>query len=311
MKMYHQNVFHKLKLNHQIIMYISIIFSFLFIKYSFEQKLPSNYSASLQIHSEQYYSSIPCILNYCETLFDKKSSSPNLMVIMPITSSPFQIEILNNLFNTYNYDTIIINAKINFLSNFIVEKNPNNYLILIDNINELMQMEKLLIQLNNVNPLTPVIIIFTKIYSTYVDEVNLVFQRLLTLNFYNVYGIVIKSNSTEVLTWYPYENKNCAKIVNNIKIISICYGSAENIALINQSFDEKMKRKISDRNLNKCSLKIAVRVWEPYVMQNVNHSFNGIDKDLIKYVAESLNVIPEYYSLTKKKQDFSKDLIQR
>lgn len=297
-------------------MYIFWIFTILFIKSSFEEKLTTHFPLlEIDSYSQSNFSSFPCILKYCELLLDRKSLSPNLMVIMATTQ--IQQDILNNLFDTHNYDIIVFNTNLNFLSNSIVVKpKPNNYIIFIENINELTEIEKILIQQENINPLTPIIIIFTKKYLTNPIiniEVNFVFQRLLSLHFYNAYGIVIKSNSSiEVFTWYPYDNKNCGKIVKNIQKISTCHDSEDILSFVNKNLTQLLV-KIPKRNLNnKCPLKIAIRVWEPYVvMQNDENYFTGIDIDLIKFIAESLNVIPVYYPQTNVKQDIFKDLIER
>lgn len=259
-----------------------------------EMEFPQIKYFPLQIEDKEFVATVSCILKYCETFFHINTQA-TIFIVKPSTSNQLslQTEILTGLFHTYNHDVMLIDGR--FSSKTVATRKAANYLVFIENISEMMNIEKILNLPDILDPLVPILIIITK--STNRPNlnimVNVILHRLLTHNFHNVDVILLTSDGIEILTWFPYENENCGKIVENVKIISTCDGRN---GLSHVSMDPF---KIPVHNLHLCPINVAVRIWEPYVRRTNENTLNGIDIDLMEFVAASFKMVPKYFVMQK------------
>lgn len=119
---------------------------------------------------------------------------------------------------------------------------------------------------------------------------NGVICRLLKCNFYNVKVILLTRSDSIVLFTGQYKCGKCSLSGENVKILSTCDNST--ILRFGRHSPENLDELW--HNFNECSLKVGVRKWEPYVQISKNGTLYGIDINLIGFVAESFNLVPEY-----------------
>lgn len=260
----------------------------------------------LQIEEKKTVSTVSCILKYCETFFHINTLA-TISIIKQSTSNqlPLQTEILNGLFSTYNHDVIIFDDR--FSSSAVTTRKTGNYFIFIENISDMINIEKILNLQDNLDPLAPVLLTITKSTSkpNLNIMVNVILHRLLSYNFHNVNVILLTSDETiEILTWYPYEHEKCAKIVANVKITSTCDGTNGLSRVSTEHF------KIPAHNLHFCPVNVGVRIWEPYVQRTNENTLNGIDIDLMEFVATSFKLAPKYYVMQNGNEKLNR-LIER
>lgn len=238
---------------------------------------------------------LSCTIKYCNTIFNANQIQPSsLMVIVRQQHlSPIQTIIMESLSSI----SVIIFNKPSIGMN--VKPSASNYLIFIDTINEVAAIETIISSMPRSNSLAPIVVIFSKFSATENGkfQVKTVFERLRLQNYFNLYAILIKPNTIEIVSWYPYENGDCARFVSRVKTIEFCNKTMfeqENV-LTTKMFDNK--KNVNNQDTNKCSLKVLARIWEPYVC--VGTVLYGIDIDLLEFILESVNMVPIYYKMNK------------
>lgn len=155
----------------------------------------------LEIKLNQFSKINLYILKYLQIFFHqtlKLSSKSKLLIIFMQhnTSNHLTLEndIVNHLFYTSNHDIIHINNKNNLNTNFITKQRAADFLIFIENIYDIKFLKNIHNTLKHSNHFIPISIIFTKTTSEFImeDKINIIFQRLLQLKFYNINANIMR-----------------------------------------------------------------------------------------------------------------------
>lgn len=252
---------------------------------------------------------LSCIINYCNRLFDGNKIKPSsVMVIVP---HPNHSSIQTIIMQSISSNSLMIFDKPSIGKN--AKQSPSNYLIFIDAIDDVAAIGTIISSMPNSNFLAPIITVFPN-FSAVTNmqfQVKTIFERLLLQNYINLYAILIKPETIEMVTWYPYENNNCAKLLSEVKTIEFCNKniSDQEKVLTTKKFDNK--KNVIDQTSNKCPLKILARIWEPYVGVEIHY---GIDIQLLEFILKSLNMVPIYYTINKsieRKSNYIEELTKR
>ncbi len=108
--------------------------------------------------------------------------------------------------------------------------------------------------------------LFTEVFDPSIleEQVRNVFNELLVHNMLNVNLMYNKAgtNIVEMITWFPYEESNCANRILNLRVIDRCeYEMGSENSSDNVIFLPKKKKKKIPQLLHGCFLKISSSVW--------------------------------------------------
>lgn len=263
----------------------------------------------IKIHQSSLSLSISYMVKICDIIFRNNE----LKIVIPTFTDDliFQSAIIQTLSNR----SVILRTADTKKTNKILS--ASNYLIFIDcYTNPLETVKNIVHNVKHIsNSNAQMLILFTN--NNNVDDNNsrkidiqIIFNKLLTHNFYNVHIIQWVKKSIYIST---YEHFNCVKknLINQIKTFKIL-----NFIEIENLFEKRLNYQIDNNNMKmkKCPMKILIRILEPYVFNRKSH-IDGIDIELLEFVLEGLNMFPIYYYMnntittTEKTQIFYKDLI--
>lgn len=263
-------------------------------------------------------------MKLCEKYFkSEKSALKGSLVIINLIPNPtlFQLLILKSLNEDERHDLgVMIKVANRFHHNasHVTEK-AKNYFMLLSNASELTDTIKQLKGLPTWNPLAQVkhqihlckkhnfknfqkhfqvVVLFTNIMNN-IDELNeaikTVFEELLThsvLNVNIIYQNIDNPNSLEAVTWFPYQNRNCANKIMDIKIIDTCE-TFENESIQFMQFNGDLYPKIP-KTFHECPLKITANVNEPYVVADSGSVKKGLEILMLETITEKMRMVPVY-----------------
>lgn len=117
------------------------------------------------------------------------------------------------------------------------------------------------------NPMAQVMGLFTEIFDseTIEEQIRNVLGELLLHNMLNVNLMYNRAgtNMVEMITWFPYENINCADRILNLRIVDQCeyVFDSLNSSDTNIVFRPKKKEKKIPTALHGCPLKVSSSIW--------------------------------------------------
>lgn len=265
--------------------------------------------------------SIPCIKKFCVKYFRSDHALKGSLVIMNLTPKPQTIQ--NKIIQAINDDpyhefsVMVKDAQSKHLNASHVSEKAQNYFMFIASNKDVNRTVHQWRSLPTWNPLAQVVVLFTKTFDnkTLNEQIRKVLEELLENSMLNVNIISqrIDTNYIQSMTWFPYENENCAKKVLNIRLIDECqYDELKGINLRTTSYNNDNK-KIEDRekrlskiplSLHGCPLTISSGIWEPYTFYEPNHGFTkGIEVLMLQTITNVLNMRPVYYLLNDTREN--------
>uniref|UniRef100_A0A1B0CXD1 Uncharacterized protein n=1 Tax=Lutzomyia longipalpis TaxID=7200 RepID=A0A1B0CXD1_LUTLO len=298
-----------------------------------------------EISSDSTKQITPCILKLCEKYFRSKKKTQGSLAIVNLTpdASPFQRNVLASLNEDERHELAVMvkdARKKHWNASHVTEK-AKNYFMLIKDSSELAQTIKQLHALPTWNPLAQVVVYITEeMTSTDLEvQVRNILGELHTCGVLNVniMSRMYKTNIIQVVTWFPYEGKNCADKIINIRTIDECeYVLDENPPKeMRGSMDEALNEtseeeenfssnkafkfvwknyykdwvKIPD-TYNGCPLRISSGNWLPYTVYETDEGFTkGTEVFMVHTMTERMNMKPIYtlMNITKMNYFGSKD----
>lgn len=259
-----------------------------------------------------------CIIQIFTKIFQSPiATEVSLVIIGTFTNhSNSQDVILNMLMqdNQYNFSLMVKNPNLKHGNASRVIAKASNYLMLLQNVSDVSSHIKQWQSLPTWNPFAQVLIIFMdEIYDYVLDiesEIKNIFQYLLQNEMLFVHVLYEIENSTmfETLTWYPYENGNCADYVNTLHSIYVCDYSDTIIYAMDMTMIKRQSLITDVRysnitkipiNLQYCPLRITTFQWKPYISYNENDGYDGIEVALVKVIAEKLKLTIKFKLLNE------------
>lgn len=268
--------------------------------------------------------SIPCIKKFCVKYFRSDHALKGSLVIMNLTPKPQIIQ--NKIIQAINDDphhefsVMVKNAQLKHLNASHVSEKAQNYFMFIASNKDVNQTLRQWKSLPTWNPLAQVVILFTKTFDNHTlnKQIRNVLEELLENGMLNVNIIShrIDTNYVQSMTWFPYENENCAKEILKIRLIDECeYNNVESQVndLRTTSYyyendtgdnvNQKRRNKIP-KSLHGCPLTISSSIWEPYTFYEPNHGFTkGIEVLMLQTITNVLNIRPIYYLLNETREN--------
>lgn len=127
------------------------------------------------------------------------------------------------------------------------------------------------------------------------ESIENVFNELLghfVLNVNIMYQNIENPNQLQAVTWFPYQNQNCANRIINIQMIDDCE-TFENGSIYWVQSNMDLYPKIPS-TFHYCPLKITANVNEPYVVAENKTIKNGLEILMLETIAEKLIMTPIY-----------------
>lgn len=265
---------------------------------------------------------IPCIFDLSEKYFRSKLNIKGSLIVINFTPNDSEfLKIILKRFNEDKNHQYSIMAKYALLphknASHVTDK-AKNYFFIIENSNEIPAIIIQLRRLPTWNPFAKVLVLL--ISSMPLDKTTLhkeifeIFGILLKRTMLNSNVMYITSkNAIEVVTWFPYENKNCAKEIKNIEIIDQC----EIIYSKDNSSSTVKYRTYMDnivkipQDLNNCPLVIATSDWPPFTVYNETEQrfVKGVEIEMLKTVAEQMGLIPIFQKTNSTRSQMDHSLV--
>lgn len=259
-----------------------------------------------KIEDTEYVLYIPCIFNLLEKYFRSKIRLKGSLIIFSFTpnGSQFQKTILKSFNEDINHEYSIM-AKYALLPHFNashVTDKAKNYFFMIEKSDEIPAILNQLRRLPTWNPFAKVLVLLMRTTPFEENDLNTeiieIFGKLLNSKMLNANVLYVsqKPNTIEVVTWFPYEDNNCAKKIETIRLIDRCeviYG--ENSSTLKfTTFLNNIQR--IPENLHNCPLMIATSDWPPFTIYNQTEQkfVRGVEIEMLKTVAEKLGMKPVF-----------------
>lgn len=248
---------------------------------------------------------IPCILDLSEKYFRSNQKVKGSLIIINFTpnDSEFQKIILKR-FNENEEHEYSLMAKYALLphknASHVTDK-AKNYFFIIEKSNEI---SAILIQLRGLptwNPFAKILVLLirsmplslTTLHEEFIEIFSILLRK--TMLNANVMYVTLK-NSIEVVTWFPYENDNCAKQIDHVEIIDQCeviYNKDFSSSTVKyRTFMDKIDKIPSD--LHNCPLMIATSDWPPFTIYNDKEKrfVRGVEIEMLKTIAGRMGLLP-------------------
>lgn len=273
--------------------------------------------------------SIPCVKEFLVKYFRSDHAMKGSLVIMNLTPKPntFQSRIIQSLNeDPYHEFSVMVKSAIrkHLNASHVSEKAQNYFMFIASNedVNQTLHQWR---SLPTWNPLAQVVVLFTTTLDTETlfRQMELILKELLECSMLNVNIIShrIDTNFIQAMTWFPYENRNCANEILNIQLIDEC---EYNNDVVNSSIGSKsmsnfnsmdhfrLKRDKIPLTLHGCPLTISTGVWEPFTFYEPKHGFNkGIEVLMLKTITNVLDMRPVYYILNDTRENRRTDSLNR
>lgn len=158
------------------------------------------------------------------------------------------------------------------------------------------------------NPLAQVVALFMNTYEN--DElfnqmllISQVFLRRRMINV-NIISYRYNSNIVQSHTFYPYDGRNCATNVDELKLIEECEYSDETPYEPNMKIVHGLRTKIPT-NLHGCQLHIASSVLEPFVFYDEeSDSFEiGTEVLMARTISQALKMTPVFMRINETREN--------
>lgn len=221
----------------------------------------------------------------------------------------YQDEILE-LFHREN--TIIVSDSINKnfkIKHFLLMSKMNMFIVFFSRTSDIEQIIKNWMTSGSWNAMASVLVILEPTMESIDDTESYVYSILREFLKHNIVdvNVLIEFDDTKnmkLLTWLPYGNGNCGHFIDSLQTISQCnYLITENnMTFVN--FEQFNISKKLPAKLNRCTLSILFFIWEPYSFFNKNNELSGTDVELIKTIANVMNMKVEF-SLDNRLRDNS------
>lgn len=272
--------------------------------------------------------SIPCVKEFLVKYFQSDHAMKGSLVIMNLTPKPntFQSRIIQALNeDPYHEFSVMVKSAIrkHLNASHVSDKAQNYFMFIVSNedVNRTLHQWR---SLPTWNPLAQVVVLFTISLDTesLLRQTQFVLKELFENSMLNVNIISHRSdtNFVQAMTWFPYENENCANEIQNIQLIDECeYNDGAH-----SSFDSKSgsgfnildhsrkKREKIPLSLHGCPLTISSGVWEPFTFYDPNHGFNkGIEVLMLKTITNVLGMRPMYFILNDTRENRRTDSLNR
>lgn len=176
-------------------------------------------------------------------------------------------------------------------------------MVVLENVHEVTIMIDTWKKLGSWNPFAYVFTIlnFDIDSSSWSREIKYIFQAFLSKGMLNVF-ILFKNNSMpfdmiDIVSWFPYENNNCAKDVGEIVLLDQCKPPLKKYS---QAIRIKENHEIDDivkipNNFHGCSLNVSSSIWEPFVSYSYSEepdekAWSGIEVSILRSIGKHLNL---------------------
>lgn len=190
-----------------------------------------------------------------------------------------------------------------------VTDRAKNYMLLLDDINDVDATLKMWKRLPTWNPLATTLVVFmepladVKVKNQLVREafVKLFSEGIIYAN--ALYQLTENSLKLEVETWFPYQDDGCAKKVGKIHKIDECivppYDDTKELSIKTMNeFNTEMFPKLPD-SLHQCVMKASTYVWEPFVVGNITHIESGLEVIMLKTILGQMDMKVDFKILRK------------
>lgn len=98
----------------------------------------------------------------------------------------------------------------------------------------------------------------------------------------------VTSLTLEVITWFPFDEENCASKVSELTLIGRCECTRSGFQYIEYPTAEKVVVPLRARG---CELRTSASVQEPYVIYNrETREFSGLEVQLVRNIASELDM---------------------
>lgn len=121
-------------------------------------------------------------------------------------------------------------------------------------------------------------------------EVPLIFRDFWEERIVNVVILDNNRENTRILTYFPHHEKKCSQ-VGLISQEGVCDDFSQNLT-------DLYPKKVS--NMHGCPLKTVVLIKPPYVSETPSGDIVGIEVELLKIIAYSMNATPSFSALHRK-----------
>lgn len=133
------------------------------------------------------------------------------------------------------------------------------------------------------------------------ESIDSVFNELLShsvLNVNIIYQHIENSNLLQAVTWFPYQNQNCANRIINTQTIDECE-TFENGSIDWTQSNMQFYPKIPN-TFHHCPLKITAMMNEPYVLAENRTIEKGLEILMLKTITDKLMMTPIYQVADRK-----------
>lgn len=245
---------------------------------------------------------VPCILKLCEKYFKPKRAMAGSLVVINFPSEGLFIakDIINSLMEDVEHNQTVMTKVANrpHVDPLHVTELAQNYLIICRNSSDLKPNLIQLKKLPTWNPLAQFVVVLAKILNQTDTDLNIfkIIEETFKYHIININVIYTNSNEndlTQTITWYPYDDKNCANKLENFKLIDECRIVEETPDVT--SYEKKWGPKIPI-NFHFCPLKVSAVSWNPYVKYNTKRGFYaGAEYNFVKTLGEILQITPVFH----------------
>lgn len=240
------------------------------------------------------------------------------LVIMNVTPVPslLQSTIIQALNDdhAHEFSVMVKDSQKKHMNASHVSEKAQNYFMFIATASDVNGTVHQWSSLPTWNPLAQVVVVFTEPFSTDALEVEtrLVLRELLDHKMLNV-NIVSHRNGTnvvQVVSWYPYENTNCATEILNLRLLDECIFEMDE----EERTEYYPKQKVAKipSTLHGCPLRVSSGVWEPYTYFVPKVGFTkGFEVLLIQTVSKVMHMNPVYELLNETREDRQSDRLNQ
>lgn len=250
---------------------------------------------------------ISCVKDYLKKYFNIGRSVQGSLTAVNfntnLNNSIIQERILKILHNENYQWSMIISANIEDIESnltFETDDKAKNYLIFIDDLDDIETLVDELQSTTFWNPLAQILIYFindvnssspSSSVSEFEENIKNIGLNFLKNDILNVYVLIhnLLNNVIKIFTFFPYEKNCCGHDINYIHEIFNCEYNNKKL-IIEEKIEYSYKKKIPN-NLHNCPLRVSARAWEPYVIYNLDTEIlQGIDINIIEIITNHLKM---------------------